>query len=94
MTTRLCAMQRCIRMQTLAESTQRLSLAFKSQHPDIPWRQLAGFRNQLAHGYLGVDLDIVFDIIQHDLPGLAQCVRTELAAQLQHREGKGFTFGR
>lgn len=74
------------RMQTLSESTQRLSPFFKSQHPDIPWRQLAGFRNQLAHGYLGVDLDIVWSIIERDLPLLAQCVRTELAVQLEHRD--------
>lgn len=74
------------RMQTLAESPQRLSPGFKDQHPDIPWRQLVAFRNQLAHGYLGVDLDIVWGIIKHDLPLLAQCVRTELALRLQRGE--------
>ncbi|WP_298339358.1 HepT-like ribonuclease domain-containing protein [Ferrimicrobium sp.] len=39
------------RLQTLTESSQRLSAAFREEHADIPWRQLAGFRNQLARGY-------------------------------------------
>ena len=67
------------RLQTLTESSQRLSEAFKDEHADIPWRQLAGFRNQLAHGYLEVDLDIVWSIIEHDLPLLVENVRTALA---------------
>lgn len=70
------------RMQTLAESTQRLSPSLKDRRPDIPWRQLAGFRNNLAHGYLDVDLDIVWGIINYDLPQLLNYVRAELATRL------------
>ena len=47
------------RLQTLAESTQRLSAEFKAAHPEIPWADIARFRNRAVHGYLGVDLDIV-----------------------------------
>lgn len=40
-------------LQTLSESTQRLSDEFKERHPEVPWQNIAGFRNILVHGYLG-----------------------------------------
>ncbi|MBT9487580.1 MAG: DUF86 domain-containing protein [Rubrivivax sp.] len=46
-------------LQTLAESSQRLSDKVKATEADIPWRELAGFRNVIVHGYLGVDLGAV-----------------------------------
>jgi len=54
-------------LQTLAESTERLSEEFKSRHPQIPWRNIAGFRNILVHDYLGIKLDRVWEIIKGDL---------------------------
>lgn len=61
-------------LQTLAESTQRLSDSLKADEPDIPWRDIAGFRNVLTHGYLGLDTQLVWSVIEQDLPGLAQAV--------------------
>lgn len=67
------------RLQTLAESTQRLSSDFKEGHSDIPWDRIAGFRNRIVHGYLDIRADIVAAIVERDLPDLARCVRQELA---------------
>lgn len=61
-------------LQTLAESTQRLSDALKETESDVPWRAIAGFRNFLVHGYLEVDLDAVWSVIEHDLPALARTI--------------------
>lgn len=69
------------RLQTLAESTQRLSKEFKETHPDIPWDRIAAFRNRVVHGYLDVRSDIIWAIIEWDLPQLANCVRHELSLQ-------------
>jgi uncharacterized protein with HEPN domain len=66
------------RLQTLAESTQRLSSEFIGAHPEVPWDDIAGFRNRAVHGYRDVKLDIVWSIIERDLPELARCVRVEL----------------
>ena len=52
------------RLHTLAESTQHLSPEPKTAHPEIPWDDIAAFRNRIVNGYLGVSLDIVWDIIQ------------------------------
>lgn len=84
------------RLQTPTESSQRLSAAFREEHADIPWRQLAGFHNQLAHGYLDVDLDIVWSIIEYDLPELVESVRAALTLQKEQMvtEGDGPTLKR
>jgi uncharacterized protein with HEPN domain len=66
-------------MQILTESTQRLSESVKSAHPEIEWRRLAAFRNILVHEYLGVDLEIVWQIVERDLPTLEAAVREALA---------------
>ncbi len=66
-------------LQTLAESTERLSEELKSRHPQIPWRNIAGFRNILVHGYLGIKLDRVWEIIKGDLTLL----KTELLAAIE-----------
>lgn len=41
-----------------------------AEYPDIPWRDIAAFRNVLAHAYLGLELKIVWDIIEHQVPAL------------------------
>ena len=61
-------------LQTLAESSQRLSTEIKSTESEIPWRELAGFRNVIVHGYLGVDLGAVWLVVELDLPALSDAV--------------------
>ena len=62
-------------LQTLAESTQRLSETLKDTEPDMPWRAIAGFRNVLAHSYLEIDLEVVWSVIETDLPELAAAIK-------------------
>ena len=61
-------------LQTLAESSQRLSSEIKASEPHVPWRDLAGFRNVIVHGYLGIDLQAVWLVVAQDLPALAEAV--------------------
>lgn len=62
-------------LQILTESSQRLSAEIKLTEPSVPWRELAGFRNVIVHGYLGVDLDAIWLVIERDLPPLAEAVQ-------------------
>ena len=62
-------------LQTLAESSQRLSNEIKAIEAQIPWRELAGFRNVIVHGYLGVDLGAVWLVVEQDLPVLSDAVK-------------------
>ncbi len=57
-------------LQTMAESSQRLSDSIKNKHHDIPWNNIGGFRNILVHDYLGVDLDMIWSVIEKELPTL------------------------
>lgn len=59
-------------LQTMSESSQRVSDATKGKYPNVPWKQLSGFRNILVHDYLGVDLDILWNVIDRELPALAK----------------------
>jgi uncharacterized protein with HEPN domain len=65
-------------LQTLAESTQRLPEDLKRQYSTIDWRGIAGFRNVVVHNYLGVDLQQIWSIVEHDLPLLETTVRKML----------------
>lgn len=65
-------------LQVMAESTQKLSEILKEAHPEIDWYKIAGFRNVLVHDYLGVDLDIVWQVIIKDIPGLKQSINDML----------------
>lgn len=44
--------------------------AFVDQTPELPWKQMRGMRNRMAHGYFEINMDIVWDTVQDALPGL------------------------
>ena len=70
-------------LEVMAESTQRLSDEIKNRHPDVDWRGLAGFRNVLAHGYLGLDTQRIWELIESRLTPLKsnmERIRAELIA--------------
>jgi len=66
-------------LQVLSESTQRLSEELKSRYTAVEWRKIADFRNRLVHDYLGVDLEIVWQVIERDLPELKRAIVEMLA---------------
>jgi uncharacterized protein with HEPN domain len=57
-------------LHLLAESSTRIGDAFKAEHPEIPWKPVARFRNVAVHDYLDIDYDEIWDIITEDLPPL------------------------
>lgn len=62
-------------LQTLSESSQRLSDEARNSQPGIDWRAIAGFRNVLVHDYLGLDLVSIWLVIEQDLPTLRNALR-------------------
>lgn len=57
-------------LQTLAESAGRLSEEVRLSQPTIPWQQIKGFRNRVAHDYLSIDLRLVWGIVTNEIPAL------------------------
>jgi len=54
----------------LGEAARQLPEDFTSRYPNVPWRQIAGLRNRIVHDYFDLDLEIIWQVIYHDLPSL------------------------
>lgn len=65
-------------LEIIGEAVKNLSDDFKTQNPEIEWREIAGMRDKLIHQYFAVDWDIVWEIIQHRLPELKGIVKKGL----------------
>lgn len=58
-------------LQTLSEATQRIPDAVKERFPEIPWKEISGFRNILVHNYLGdIDPETIRSVVEKHLPPL------------------------
>lgn len=57
-------------VEIVGEAAGRVSDDFRKQHLTVPWRQVSDMRNRLIHGYDTVDLDILWDVVQINLPPL------------------------
>ncbi len=55
--------------------------ALEQARPDIRWQRIGGFRNMLAHEYMALDLELIWDIIIHHLPPLRQAIAEQLERQ-------------
>jgi uncharacterized protein with HEPN domain len=57
-------------LELIGEAASHIPQEIRNAHPAIPWRMLIATRNQLIHGYLGLDNDILWSIVQTDVPVL------------------------
>ena len=67
-------------LEIIGEATKRLSKQLCSQHPEVPWRRIAGLRDVLIHDYMGVDIKAVWEITQKDLPVVKKRIQEILQA--------------
>jgi len=66
-------------LEIIGEAVKNLGAVFRGEHPDVPWKQIAGLRDVLIHHYFGVDLDSVWLVVEIRLPGLSQRLEPLLA---------------
>ncbi|HXF08752.1 MAG TPA: DUF86 domain-containing protein [Candidatus Acidoferrales bacterium] len=57
-------------LELIGEAATRIPEVVRAAHPEIPWRMIIATRNRLIHGYLGIDNDTLWSIIQDDVPDL------------------------
>jgi uncharacterized protein with HEPN domain len=61
--------------QNIGEAARKISDEFKLEHPEIEWDDIIGFRHRLVHGYDVIDYDIMWGIIQNNIPELLMQLR-------------------
>lgn len=69
-TNRMLALSLVKDIEIVGEAASRVSPPTRATLPAIPWSQIVRMRNRLIHAYFNVDLDIVWDVVSHDLPPL------------------------
>ena len=61
-------------LEIVGEAAARVPVEEREKCPQIPWLDIVGLRNRLIHGYDSVDFDILWQIVQDDLPRLIQAL--------------------
>ena len=64
----------------IGEMSGRVSPELRARHPEIDWQKVKDFRNLVAHDYLGVDAEEVWQIIKNDLPPLEGSIKKILSS--------------
>lgn len=62
-------------LEIIGEAVKSISKEIRSQHSDIPWREMAGLRDVLIHEYFGVDLRIVWGVVEKEIPRLKPIIK-------------------
>lgn len=62
-------------LELIGEAATRIPDAVRAANPQLPWRLVIATRNRLIHGYLGIDNDILWSLIQSDIPALLPQLR-------------------
>jgi len=68
-------------LEIIGEAAKHVSESFRARYPAIPWRAMAGMRDRVIHDYLGVDYEIVWDVVRNKIPVLKIELERILAAE-------------
>jgi uncharacterized protein with HEPN domain len=63
----------------IGEAVRALPSSFKARHSSLPWARIVGMRNILVHAYFGIDVELVWQVVERDLPALKEQVIGMLA---------------
>jgi uncharacterized protein with HEPN domain len=55
-------------LEIIGEASKSVPDSIRSQYQDVPWRKMAALRDVVIHGYFGIDKQLVWDIVQKDIP--------------------------
>jgi uncharacterized protein with HEPN domain len=62
-------------IQIIGEAAQRVSPEFRQVYPQLPWQQIIGMRHRIVHDYLNIDEDVIWEVLNQDLPSLAKILK-------------------
>ena len=64
-----------LNLQIIGEAVKNIPDSVKAKYPQVDWRRIAGLRDVIAHGYFGLNEDLLWDIVQNRVPQLAEQIR-------------------
>lgn len=62
-------------LELIGEAARHVPHEIRADRPEVPWRMIIATRNRLIHGYLGIDNDTLWSIIQDDIPELVRVLK-------------------
>ncbi len=68
-------------VQVIGEAAQQVSKELQATYPEVPWHEIIGMRNRIVHDYLNVDEDVVWQVVQDDLPQLVHALEQILPSE-------------
>lgn len=66
-------------LEIIGEAVKNIPDSFRVKYSEIEWKKIAGLRDILAHSYFGIDIDIVWDILQNKIPELKEQINLILS---------------
>lgn len=68
-------------IEIIGEATRGITQEFRETHPEVAWKEMAGMRDRLVHGYYDVNFDVVWETVINDLPLLIVQLESILASE-------------
>lgn len=63
------------KFEIIGEATKKISPEIRKEHPEIPWKKMAGMKDRLIHFYFGVDYNLVWETIKKKIPEVKPLIR-------------------
>ena len=65
-------------LEVIGEATKKIPDNLRKKHSEIPWKRMAGMRDKLIHEYFGIDLEIVWEVVNNELPPIKPLIQKVL----------------
>lgn len=69
-------------VEIIGEVAYKLTNEFRETHPELPWREIVGMRHLLVHGYFAISPDMLWEVIQNDIPAMIPTLKKYLIIKL------------